>query len=60
MVVHVRVLYRMEPLRPVVDGVILEILLEETLTPGGLNGEFVPSLKEAQVDNEKMAHSLQH
>ena len=28
------VLDRMEPLRPVVDGVVLELLLREDLTPG--------------------------
>ena len=28
------VLDHMEPLRPVVDGVVLELLLRETLTPG--------------------------
>ena len=33
-VVHVRVLDRMEPLRPVVDGVLLKLLMKEILTPG--------------------------
>lgn len=28
------VLDRMEPLRPVVDGMVLKLLLSETLTPG--------------------------